>query len=130
MNIQSVNNKGNASFGGRIITKGQWTNGLSEYFKNNQEVQKLASGDYNIIAKMSKKISGTNDRNHAAGLPIYKLTLKAIPEKSSLWEKFKLLFGLSPKIKVTRHHHMEPSMKHLMDERINADKYTKLLGIG
>ena len=130
MNISLTDNRNRINFYGKIITKGQWTNELSGYFKTNQEVQKLASGNYNIIAKMSEKISGTNDRNHVAGLPIYKLTLKAIPEKNSLWEKFKLLFGLSPKIEVTRHHHIEPSMRLLIDERINADKYTKLLGIG
>lgn len=130
MNIQLINNRSNTSFGGKIITKGQWTKHLAEHFINNHEVQKLASGDYNIIGKMSEKISSTNDLNHVAGLPIYKLTLKAISEKSSLWENFKLLFGLSPKIKVTRYHHTEPSMKRLIDERINADKYSKILGIG
>lgn len=130
MNMQLINNRNNISFSGKIITNGEWTERLSERFKSNQEVQKLASGDYNIIAKMSKKLSGNNDQNHIAGLPIYKLTLKAIPEKTSLWERFKFVFGLSPKIKVTRHHHIEPSMELLIDERINADKYTKLLGIG
>lgn len=126
MKISAINNTPN--FEGRIITKGAWTNTLREQFEHNPEIIKLAAGEKDIIGNMSSRIARSSV-HHSGGEELFKLTLKAAPSKMTLKEKIKDFFGFLPIINITANYHRENSMLRIMQERINASKYSKRLGL-
>ena len=126
MNITPINNT-NPSFNGKIINKGQWSKYLLDAFNNNPEVIKLASGKKDIIANMSRKYAGKNDINHFHGEDIYKLSLKARPENAGLLRK--IISWFSFPVRVTRAYHSEDSMCRIINDRMDAERFSKKLNI-
>lgn len=122
MNISPINNN-QTNFNGKIITKGHWTNYLENAFVNNPEVKKMASGDKNIIGKMSLRYASRGHSQHFAGEELFKLSISSEKENPTFVEKVKSFFGLSPKVNISEHYHSETGTHILMRNRINASAY-------
>ena len=127
MNILPINNT-SPKFNGRLITTGMWTDNLLYHFQNNPEICKLASGKQDIVGDMLLK-KAADSANHAKGEKLYKLKIKAIPHKMNMIDKIKYYLGMVPTVNVTNDYHRDISMDHLMQKRINAEKYAKELGL-
>lgn len=128
MNIQPINSS-TLNFNGKIITKGKWPAMMETAFELNPEIEKLASGKFNIIGKVSCRKPFKDDMYHYENDRLYKLSIIAIPEKATLIDKIKYLFGMLPKIKLCHDYHSSATMIDLMNERIKFDSYKKRLGI-
>lgn len=128
MNIQPINNS-SLNFSGKIITRGKWPVTMINAFEFNPEVQKLASGEFNIIGKVSRKKPSKDDIYHYENERLYKLSIIAMPEKATLMDNVKYLFGMLPKINLTQKYHSDATMVNLMKERIQFNSYKEKLGI-
>lgn len=128
MNISPINNT-QTNFNGKIITKGHWTTYLENAFTNNSEVKKMASGDKNIIGKMSRKHATRGNCQHYEGQELFKLSILSEKENPTFWEKVKSFFGFSPKVNLSKHYHSEAGTQALMRNRINAHMYENKLDL-
>lgn len=128
MNISSISSAV-PNFKACVISKGNWTPHLAINFAVNSEVNKLSSGNYDVIAEMHHKKAGAKDINHSEGENLYKLSIRSIPTQPTWFDKLKERLGLLPKVNVTRHFHREDSLISIMDLKINAEKYAKKLRI-
>ena len=128
MNILPINN--NPSFNGRIITRGTWTKNLKKTFIENPEVQKLASGEMNIVGDMShRKYFSFIDRIHSFGEDTYKLKLYAEKENPTLLEKIKNFFGFNNALDLTLLYHKEESTIEKINRRIKAHPIKRVFGL-
>lgn len=122
MNISPINNDSQTNFNGKIITKGKWTESLKKEFLQNKEIQKIASGKYDIIGHMSRKKTD-------ALIPVFKLEVEAISEKPSKMEKLKSFLGLTDVVALSDSYHTEMGTSCLMENRLKAKHIAKLLNI-
>lgn len=128
MQILALGRNYNSNFEGRVIPKGKWTPNLMESINSNDELKKLAAGEYDIIAKLSRRFAGRNEY-HFKGEPLYKLALIARKSNESLSEKLKNLFKPSKSLAVMQNYHTEQGTMSIMSARINAERYKRALGI-
>lgn len=128
MQVTPINCSYNQTFEGRLIPKGKWTPSLLKSFENNSEIQKLISGEYDIVAKMNRQIAKKNEY-YFKGTPLYSLTLSAEKPNLSFIEKFKNFFKSNKELKVAQNYHTEDGLLSIIDVRANAEKYKKILGI-
>lgn len=128
MNIQQINSS-TPNFNGKIITRGKWPTVMKNAFEFNPEIEKLASGEFNIIGKVSRRKPFKDDFYHYENDRLYKLSIIAMPEKATLMDNIKYLFGMLPKINLTRNYHSSATMIDLMKERIKFNSYKEKLGI-
>lgn len=122
MNIAPINNN-QTNFNGKILTKGHWTNYLENAFVNNPEVKKMASGDKNIIGKMSHRYASGKHYEHFKGEELFKLSITTEKENPTFMDKVKSFFGFSPKVNLSEHYHSESGTQILMRNRIDASTY-------
>ena len=127
MNITPINNS-QTNFSGRIITKGKWTPDLKKAFLENEEVAKLASGEHNIIGRMSRKKAG-QDLHHAPSQIVYRLELEALNENASIFNRIKSFLGLGKTVKVSNGFHTDLGTECIIEDRINAKKMAERLEI-
>lgn len=123
--VQNYNQQ-NPNFNGKIMTKGVWTNYLERTFLNNEAVKRFAESGYDIIGKMKYRKSSGYSMVHNKGDELYKLSISAIKENSSIWEKIKAFFGFGNTIKITQGFHRERSMENIMCQRINDKRLARL----
>lgn len=128
MNISPINNN-QTNFNGKIITKGHWTNYLENAFVNNPEVKKMASGDKNIIGKMSHRYASRKSFEHFKGEELFKLSISTEKENPTFMDKVKSFLRLSPKVNLSKHYHSEIGTHALMRNRIDAGTYGNKLDL-
>ena len=129
MNIRPLNNTNN-SFNGKIITRGAWTKKLEKTFRENPEIQQLASGKMNVVGEMShRKILSFIDKIHPIGMDTYKLKIYAENEKPSLFETLKSLLGLNKSKTLSHFYHSEKSTLNIINQRIKAPLYKHLFNL-
>ena len=128
MNIQPINSV-DSNFKGKIITRGCWTRHMNSVFKDNPEVIKLASGEYNIIGRMRSIKATEDDFYHHKNEKLYKVSIVAMPEKSTILDNIKYLFGLLPKVSLTEDYHSAATTLDVIKERIHFNSFKEKLGI-
>ena len=127
MYIQPINTNTQTNFNGRIITKGKWPQKTIEFFNQMPEIVNASKGEYNIVGNMHQKKVPTHpfDDDEIR----FKLTITAEKENPTFVDKIKYFLGLTPKLKVTQHHHREHRYPHLLQERLSKRNISKELGI-
>lgn len=115
--VVSTNN--NENFKGSLKLKGKWPIGESmEMFQNNALLQK-ALETYQITGKMKSK----SKKRYFSPEILYKLVISAKKDKPTIWESFKYMLGIYPKISLSKHYHSEVGTELLISSR--TDKALK-----
>ena len=105
----------NASFKGRLILKGNYTKMIKKAFFENQTMQNLAKGDYDIIGIVRSRViyrkSEAYREGREVGDVVYKFTLTAKKSAKTFLEKILRPFSKKhPTIKAYRSSCSEESL--------------------
>lgn len=128
MNISEINST-SPNFNGKIITKGKITPYLQDEILNNKELQKLASGEKDILVRIKNKKERKYHANHAKGEMLYRLSVEPKKQNETLVDKVKSYLGLTTKINLSKAYHSEDSTVSIIEKRINANFLAKKLNI-
>lgn len=128
MNISEINSI-SPNFNGKIITKGKITPYLQDEILNNKELQKLASGEKDILVRIKNKKERNYHVNHAKGEMLYRLSVESKKQNETLADKVKSFLGLTTKVNLSKAYHSEVSTASIIKKRINAKFLAKKLNI-
>ena len=128
MNISEINST-SPNFNGKIITKGKITPYLQDEILNNKELQKLASGEKDILVRIKNKKERNYHVNHAKGEMLYRLSVESKKQNETLADKVKSFLGLTTKVNLSKAYHSEVSTASIIKKRINAKFLAKKLNI-
>ena len=133
MKIQSNYTK-NASFNGRLILNGDYTKMIKKAFFENQAMQNLAKGDYDIIGNVRSRVISRQAEAYREGREVgdvvYKFTLTAKKSAKTFLGKILRLFSKKhPTIKAYRSSCSEESLSLFIRKMENEEAIKAELNI-
>lgn len=114
------------AFNGKIIFKQDLE--MAKAFKNNQTIIDLSNAGYDVIGTVSKRCVGDYDFYHEPGTYLYRLFIKIRKENSAL-DKIKCALGLTPRARLSMHHHSDDGNCYMIENRINPKFVLKNFGV-
>ncbi|MBR1372963.1 hypothetical protein IJ556_00750 [bacterium] len=126
MNITPVCTTNQNSFQGRLIMikPNKWPDTLLYTMERNQDLFKKLTDGYDVVVRLSKRTSHSEDLNHYRGQKLYKIKISLVKEGSKI-AKFLDSLHLLPRRGMTYSYHSEAGAKHsITPERIkDLEKY-------
>ena len=114
------------TFNGKIIFNKDLE--MAKAFKDNRTIIDLSNAGYDVIGTVSRRCAGDNDFYHPAGTYLYRLLIKIRKENSTL-DKIKCALGLTPRARLSMHHHSDSGNCYMIENRINPKFVLRNFGI-
>ena len=120
MQISSVNlTENNINFERNLKIKGQWPKKMKEAFVTSPYVQKLNSGEKDVVARLSSHYvsekEGRLNGNHNEGDIIYKIYISLVNE--GFWSELADNLHLIKRKSITQNFHRERGLIKCFDEK-------------